>query len=436
MQILDKLACLREFCDEVFQHFYDELLSNKVFAKHFSNEDQIKALLVKQKENFLATLTESEDVLFDHYYRIGVIHYNHDIPYEVFLSGTHILRDKFNEVIKQKVGDVNLVLLNNGLFNSISAAMAKGYLDKYLRSERQDLEKILSMVRNTSFGLERKLLVKHYNWMLELLTAVADKNYDALQSLIDAQNMDVDTLYSYIEKHLDEFESLIKLEDVQRIRFRIIANTENIFFYLRRGAYSEVLSLIINILEIYKLTLVLDNVISNIVVRKAESVISEKVKLSETDPLTNVMNRRKFEDLLENLLLRAHRTALPLTIIIIDIDDFKRINDQFGHQTGDDVLVKIAHLISKSIRKNDHLVRYGGEEFVIISADNGLQGIAQLGEKIRKDIESYSFPDIGNVTVSMGIAEVNNDDDSVSLFKRADEKLYEAKIQGKNCVRY
>jgi len=227
-----------------------------------------------------------------------------------------------------------------------------------------------------------------------------------------------------------------RVDEIERIRFRIIANTENIFFYLKQKAYSEALTLIINILEIYKLTLVLDNVISNIIVKKAESVISEKVKLSETDPLTNVMNRRKFEDLLESLLVRAERTSLPLTIMVLDIDDFKRINDAYGHQTGDLVLVKFAHLIAGSIRKNDYLVRYGGEEFVIISVDSSLDGVAHLAEKVRQDIEKHQFSKAGNVTVSIGIAELTSDDDSRSLFKRADKMLYKAKKNGKNQVCY
>ena len=292
------------------------------------------------------------------------------------------------------------------------------------------------MTSSTTFGMEKSLLVNHYNWMLDLLTAVEKKNYDALEGLVSTQNADTDTLYTYILEHLSDIESKMQLADIDRIRFRIIANTENIFFYLKREAYSEVLSLIINILEIYKLTLVLDNVISNIVVRKAESVIDEKIKLSETDPLTNVMNRRNFEELLESLLLRAQRTSLPLTIMVLDIDNFKKVNDKYGHQAGDKVLVDIAYLIANSIRKHDHLLRYGGEEFVIISADSELKGIVHLAEKIRKDIENHEFTDVGKVTVSLGIAELNREDDTHSFFKRADDKLYKAKANGKNRVCY
>jgi len=431
-----KLACLVDHCDVVFQQFYEELLSNKVFSKYFTGEDQVRALLEKQKANFIATLKESKEELNKRYYHVGIVHYQHNIPYEVFLGGTRILHDKFNEAINRKFNEAEMSLLNDALFYFISEAMAKGYLDFFIRSEKADLEKILAMTRSTTFGTEKRLLIRHYNWMLELLTAVDERNFSAMDELVQAQNMDADTLYSYIEEHMADIDPAFRVDEIERIRFRIIANTENIFFYLKQKAYSEALTLIINILEIYKLTLVLDNVISNIIVKKAESVISEKVKLSETDPLTNVMNRRKFEDLLESLLVRAERTSLPLTIMVLDIDDFKRINDAYGHQTGDLVLVKFAHLIAGSIRKNDYLVRYGGEEFVIISVDSSLDGVAHLAEKVRQDIEKHQFSKAGNVTVSIGIAELTSDDDSRSLFKRADKMLYKAKKNGKNQVCY
>jgi len=436
MQHVDfkKLHCLVEYCDEVFEQFYNELLSNKVFTKYFSSDEQIKTLLVKQKQNFIATLQESKDDLVKRYYHVGVVHYRHNIPYEVFFSGTHLLRDKFNDTINKHIGDTELCLLNDALFNFISEAMAKGYLDIFIQNEKSDLEKILRMTKNAAFGSEKRLLVKHYRWMLDLLTAVDNKNYRAQEELVDQQNSKTDTLYTYIVEHLNDIEQNIQAEEIDRIRFRIVANTENIFFYLKRELYSEVLSLIVNILEIYKLTLVLDNVISNIIVKKAESVINEKVKLSETDPLTNIMNRRKFEELLEGLLLRAQRTSLPLTIMIIDIDNFKHVNDKHGHQVGDSVLVEIAKLLSGSIRKHDHLLRYGGEEFVIVSADSDLDGVRKMAEKIRADVEQYQFSNIDKITISIGLAELGSDDDSVLLLKRADEKLYEAKANGKNCV--
>lgn len=430
----EKLTLLTGYTDRAFELFYQELLSNKVFAKHFSSDEQVKILLEKQKLNFIATLHDSEQDLVNRYYRVGVVHFEHDIPCEVLLNGARILHDIFNAAIQEKTDDINLVLLNDALFRNITESLAKGYLDVFIRNEITDLKKILVMTRNATFGDERKLLVRHYSWVLSLLKAIERKDYSALGNLLQEQNKEKGTLYGYIVKHLSDIDNRIRFEEIERVRFRIVSNTECIFFYLQRGAYPEALALIIHILEIYKLTLVLDNIISNIVVKKAESEITVTRQLSELDPLTNVMNRRKFEDLLEKLVLRASRTSLPMTLIVLDIDNFKEVNDKYGHQAGDRVLIEIAHLISSLIRKSDYLVRYGGEEFVIISADSGLEGMMQLAEKIRTEVESYDFNDIGPITVSMGLAELSDEDDTNTFFQRADKNLYKAKALGKNKI--
>jgi diguanylate cyclase (GGDEF)-like protein len=127
---------------------------------------------------------------------------------------------------------------------------------------------------------------------------------------------------------------------------------------------------------------------------------------------------------------------MPLTLMILDIDNFKHINDKHGHQTGDKVLIELARLLGSSIRQHDHLLRYGGEEFVIISADSNLDGVRHMADKIRQDVASQVFGEVGRVTISIGLAELQEQDDKHSFFKRADTKLYEAKANGKNCVCY
>jgi len=430
----EKLSKLVEYSDKAFEHFYEVLLSNKVFAKHFTGDDQIRSLLKKQKQNFIATLHETEQEVINRYYHIGIVHYEHDIPYEVFLNGTRIQHDVFSQIIQQEIGELDLILLNDRLFQIISEAMAKGYLEVFIRDEITNLEKILAMTRNATFGDERKLLVKHYSWVLSLMKSVAQRDFSALECLLREQSASHDNLYTYIARHLEDIDYQFRPEEIQRIRFRIVANTENIFFYLQREVYSEALALIIHILEIYKLTLMLDNVISNIVVRLAESEITETKHLSELDPLTNVMNRRTFAELLEKLLMRAHRTSMPLTLIVLDIDNFKAVNDKYGHQAGDKVLVNISHLITRLIRKSDYLIRYGGEEFVIISGDSSINGMLQLAEKIRKEVENHDFGYKRQITVSMGLAEAKEDDDTQTFFERADKQLYRAKARGKNTV--
>lgn len=160
----------------------------------------------------------------------------------------------------------------------------------------------------------------------------------------------------------------------------------------------------------------------------------ELSRLAVTDKLTGLYNRRRFEEVLENELSRSRRFNHPFSLMIIDIDHFKEVNDSFGHDVGDRVLIEISKLIKENIRSTDVLVRWGGEEFVIICLETNLSSIKSIADNIRKKIESYTFKDIGNKTVSIGLTVYENDDTQASILKRADNALYKAKNDGRNRV--
>ncbi|MBF0214125.1 MAG: diguanylate cyclase [Magnetococcales bacterium] len=153
-----------------------------------------------------------------------------------------------------------------------------------------------------------------------------------------------------------------------------------------------------------------------------------------TDALTGTCNRARLQGVLNAELRRAHRHEIPLSIILCDIDHFKRINDQFGHQTGDDVLRQVAALMSANIRAEDILARWGGEEFMIVSPQNDLENMRQLAEKLRALIESGQFAAAGHITCSFGVAQRQANDTIRELTERADRALYAAKNGGRNRV--
>jgi two-component system phosphate regulon sensor histidine kinase PhoR len=157
-------------------------------------------------------------------------------------------------------------------------------------------------------------------------------------------------------------------------------------------------------------------------------------QLSERDPLTSLYNRRKLYQLLSGELKRTRRHGHPLSLMLLDIDHFKRINDTFGHDIGDLVLAQAAQLISAMLRLTDILARYGGEEFVIACPETDMDGAAVLAEKLRSAIGDFRFPTAGEVTISIGISLLKNGDDVNSLIKRADTALYVAKETGRNRV--
>jgi diguanylate cyclase (GGDEF)-like protein len=154
---------------------------------------------------------------------------------------------------------------------------------------------------------------------------------------------------------------------------------------------------------------------------------------ASTDILTGILNRRKGWEFLEREIKRSKRYNRPLSIIMFDIDRFKNVNDTYGHQTGDYALRVITKLIQVNLRTTDIFIRWGGEEFLIISVETELHDTQRLAERLRVIIEKYPF-EIGSLTVSFGVAQRVENGDIESLLKRVDSKLYEAKSAGRNKV--
>ncbi|WP_281950508.1 sensor domain-containing diguanylate cyclase [Nitrosophilus kaiyonis] len=162
---------------------------------------------------------------------------------------------------------------------------------------------------------------------------------------------------------------------------------------------------------------------------------NEKLKLlSETDQLTKIYNRRKIIEILEEECEKSKRFSSPLSLIMIDIDFFKNINDTYGHLVGDKILIEFSSVLKKSIRKIDHLGRWGGEEFLIIAVGDKKEDAKIFANKIKKIIENHSFPKIKKLTASFGITEYNKDMSLENFIKKADTALYKAKKSGRNCV--
>jgi len=156
--------------------------------------------------------------------------------------------------------------------------------------------------------------------------------------------------------------------------------------------------------------------------------------MTRTDRLTGLANRRRLEEALQTEVLRARRYGKPFSVILLDIDHFKDVNDQFGHQAGDNVLIAIAGLLTRTARETDVAGRYGGEEFLLVCPETQLQVVAALAERLRTEFQSTDFPLVGHVTSSFSVAEFTQGDSVKTLVERADQALYRAKGSGRNCV--
>lgn len=167
------------------------------------------------------------------------------------------------------------------------------------------------------------------------------------------------------------------------------------------------------------------------------TVFRQAVQMAYTDPLTKVNNRAAFNDTMNREFHLAKRTGRDLSLIFLDIDHFKKLNDNYGHDCGDVALASVASWIKQALRGSDIVFRYGGEEFVVVLGDTHLAGAAIIAERIRKEINSHTLAyglNVLDITASLGVTTLKADDTSATFIKRADHAMYLAKQGGRNRV--
>lgn len=168
-----------------------------------------------------------------------------------------------------------------------------------------------------------------------------------------------------------------------------------------------------------------------------EAVVAQAREVSQTDPLTFLLNRRAIVRELQDEVMRSERYRTPLSVSIVDVDDFKAINDTHGHTVGDEVLKKVAHRLRESIRHPDMVGRYGGEEFLILLPSSDLKAASEQAERLCNQVRETQYEVKGRsirVTLSIGVAQLQIGIDTWdSLLNRADSAMYEAKKRGRNC---
>jgi diguanylate cyclase (GGDEF)-like protein len=179
-------------------------------------------------------------------------------------------------------------------------------------------------------------------------------------------------------------------------------------------------------------------------VRAANQTLQEQNKLLEvlaiTDSLTGLYNRKKLDDILADQFARFRRNHRPFAVLMLDLDNFKSINDRYGHGAGDEVLMDVAAILKKSVRNVDYVARYGGEEFVVVLVETTVDVALDIAERIRSEVEIPRFgvsDTLSSITMSLGVTHIHEGDDGPQeVLARADHALYEAKRAGRNRVEY
>jgi two-component system cell cycle response regulator len=168
--------------------------------------------------------------------------------------------------------------------------------------------------------------------------------------------------------------------------------------------------------------------------RKTFIANRELLDLSSKDPLTGIFNRKKFDDAMEEWMNVSRKNGEPLALILFDIDNFKGINDNYGHIVGDGVLKDLATTVGQSIRDTDVFARWGGDEFVILLPNTDAQQAEEIAERIRTCVANSPCESLGDITCSFGVAEYEEGDTKQSLLRRVDDLLLQGKAGGKGRV--
>ena len=235
--------------------------------------------------------------------------------------------------------------------------------------------------------------------------------------------------------YLDEIDKYLQ----NKIDQTALENKKNLYIIVSVSiivlALSLVLSLIIsrvlrNVFEQYKQSILQQ-------VQKAEEIEASKRTyeiLATTDSLTKVHNRFSIMNIFRYELTKAQTLQTLLSLIMFDLDHFKNVNDRYGHDRGDEVIVSVCKIVQSVLRDKDQIGRYGGEEFIVVLPDTDLARAKEVAQRVRKQVEHFDFEQVHTLTISVGVAEALPNEEEADLFKRLDTLLYRSKNEGRNRV--
>jgi len=333
--------------------------------------------------------------------------------HEINLDFNKNLTNDMMMFINYKIYDINYQMIG-----ATGIALRVSYIDDMLKH----------------FRLNHNFIVTFYNKNGEVI--LSEKSINPYTTIEENKNISrfKDNIISK-ESNLIEFEgdsgtNLIKTKYIPELNL-----------YL--SVEAKVDNLMKDVKKVFYFTLILSLGITIIVTLIILFIIKKYHKrltfLAEHDNLTSLTNRRVFEEKLNQFLLLLKRNHQPLSLIFLDIDDFKKINDSFGHNIGDLVLKRTSSILSTHIRQTDIISRWGGEEFIIALIDTDIEEAKLIAEKLRLSLEKdYALKGLinSNVTASVGISQASKEDTIESLLQRADEAMYSSKKEGKNMVSY
>lgn len=430
LRLLQRLA--REKADVYADAFYSRMLTDPEASRFLSSQqvhDRLHGAMSTWIVDILTNTGKDLAERIKYQKKIGQIHGRIGIPVNLVERGVRYLKAQLYRDIDE-AGEDKSTSLNAVRFAAISMDIAieimnKSYSDSHnVESKNEESYRLFSILENASLERERQngsLL----HWENAFIFSVATgAPLSAIQSLGDS-----DFALWFNHKGKPNF------GNVPGVRFisEVIKETDNYLTTLNTGRplgpeeYAPLLKSIRS--KVAEITILLGALFDD--VQKLES---------GKDALTLLLNRRFLPTILRHEVSLAMQSQRSLSVAMLDIDDFKSINDTYGHAAGDRVLVSVAEMLHANMRTSDYIFRYGGEEFLLVLVETGKESAHAILERLRKSIASSPVILQGHgpvpVTISTGIAVYDGHPDYECLINAADKALYEAKARGKNRVEF
>ena len=415
----------------VWEENQSELQKGKAEGETVTNSAAVKALYQQVADHYKSMLRAAKDVvqqLEDGNYNKVLIKEKQDIILEneqAFLDTMDQIVNQYDEEARNKQNLIKalelilfIILLSVVLFEIIAVFIpTERTLLKATESIYESSGNLLKLFESVN---EELILLDMEDLHILLLNDNARRMLEVESEDIEKLSL-VDIINWETQDHIDLFRKLQDEEKMKDLEVAIKRTTGDIIYSLLssvKGRYNDRDAILLTLNDITK--------------KKEEENIIRNQAIK--DELTGLYNRHFLDEILTEEFDRADRYNFPISIFIMDIDFFKRVNDTWGHPVGDIILKQTSELALQNIRKADYLFRIGGEEFLLFMPHVGLKQATAVAEKIRKEIEDYTHPVVGKYTASFGVAERMRGESFPSVYERADAAMYQAKQSGRNRV--
>ncbi len=418
---------IEQYLKRAFDLYMEELKKNKYVLNFLKENTSLSVEDLKKKKIDILMSVYKHQESFDSLRDLGIFHYRLGLSHTEFLDAFDRIECYLNRILlHENKLDYKSYTKIVEFFKKVKDYVALGYLNGYIKHDLQILK--LLYEKEEDALITKNFIKSHILWLIAILKSLEKLQKE--EGLI-LEHKKCSFSWFLKESNINNLLEAHEKELIEYLHKIVHANAEDIFFQLENKEYAKLLNSYVSLI---RNSLALLNLLAVIVIQ--ENILEIKI-----DPLTGLLNRRAMDEILEHNLRISIIAEEPFTIAMADIDNFKKINDEYGHLVGDCVLKNIAKIIKEHLRKSDFVFRYGGEEFLILLPSTKKEDAYHVLERIRKIIEESTIKcekyDI-NITISIGLESTipNKNTDMSIIIENADIKLYQAKKSGKNKIVY